>query len=339
MKNKRLIYIIIGIVATIIVVLTLLLVNKERTKDKEETKTPDFLLDTTLQKSEDLEISEMKKTPDISESAPLYYIEDTTNVSQVEEFIDNLGYNYERNKAVVENHFTWGDESSDAFFSYSTENNILDISIRAEVKSVTKLNRDNAENIMNSYLNSLGLDYEYHLAKIASTSESYTIYLNRMLGDYPIETSNQYGYTDYLLFSSDGKLEYAQLLFAKFTNKLNYNVPLINTEDLLDVINESEYPKQIRVDDLDFIQSAETEGNTYMEGPFDDTTETVIATVKDCAPTDISLVYFYPKQTGIYILPTYKLSCISTATYENSEYSVSSIVYTNAVSPEYVSSE
>lgn len=328
-----------GIIATAIVVTVLLLVNKEKVQDKEETKTPDFLLDTTLQNSEDLEISEMKKTPDISSSAPLYYVEDTTNVSQVEGLIDNLGYSYERNKAIVENHFTWGDENSDAFFSYSTENNILDVNIRTEIKSVTKLNRDNAEKIMNSYLNSLGLDYEYHLVKIVSTSESYTIYLSRMLGDYPIETENQYGYTDYLLFSSDGKLEYAQLLFAKFTNRLNYNVPLIDIEDLLAVINESEYPKQIRVDDLDFIQSTETEETTYMEGPYDNTTETVIDTVKDCTPTDISLVYFYPKQTGIYILPTYKLSCISTAIYENSEYSVSSIVYTNAVSPEYVSSK
>lgn len=328
-----------GIIATAIVVIVLLLVNKEKVQDKEETKTPDFLLDTTLQNSGDLEISEMKKTPDISSSAPLYYVEDTTNVSQVEGLIDNLGYSYERNKAIVENHFTWGDENSDAFFSYSTENNILDVNIRTEIKSVTKLNRDNTEEIMNSYLNSLGLDYEYHLVKIVSTSESYTIYLSRMFGDYPIETGNQYGYTDYLLFSSDGKLEYAQLLFAKFTNRLNYNVPLIDVEDLLAVINESEYPKQIRVDDLDFIQSTETEETTYMEGPYDNTTETVIDTVKDCTPTDISLVYFYPKQTGIYILPTYKLSCISTAIYENSEYSVSSIVYTNAVSPEYVSSK
>jgi hypothetical protein len=339
MKNKKLILIIIGIIAIAIITVVALLLKKDTTSQEGEIKVPDSLLDSTLEQSDDLQISEMEKTPDLSASAPLYYAEEITNVSQVEEFIDNLGYSYERNKAVTDNYYTWGDENSDAIFGYSTGDNILDVNIRTEIKALTQLNKDNAESVVTSYLNSLGLDYDYHLSKMVASEEYYTIYLNRMLGDYPIETGNQYGYTDYLLFSSDGQLKYAQLLFVKFTNKLNYNVPLIDTDDLLSVINEAEYPKQIRVDDLDFIQSSEAEETTYMEGPYDDTTETVIATVNDCTPTDISLVYYYPKQTGIYILPTYKLSCISTATYEDSEYSVSSIVYTNAVSPEYISSE
>ena len=76
-----------------------------------------------------------------------------------------------------------------------------------------------------------------------------------------------------------------------------------------------------------------------MEGEYSDATSTVIESVQDCNPTDISLVYYYPEATGVYILPAYKLTCLSTAIYEGTEYSVPAIVYTNAVSPEYISAE
>jgi len=337
MKNKRLI-LTIGVVIAVALIATMVILLVKNTTPEEQGKDPDFLINSSIQES-NLEISEFETEEQLDNSLPLYYIEDITNVSVVEEFIDTLGFEYERNKAVVENHFTWGDEDTEAFFNYSTEDNILDIMIREDIRSVVKLTRDNAETVVNSYLNSLGLEYEYKLNKMVPSGEDTILYLSRMLEGYPIETPNTYGATDHLMFSERGNLVYAQLLFAKFTNKLNYNVPLIDVDDLMKVINEEEYPKEIRVDDVDFIEGSENVETSYIEGEFSSEVVDIIDTVSDCNPMDISIVYYYPRQTGIYLLPAYKLNCVSTATYEETEYSISSIVYTNAVSPEYISSE
>jgi len=340
MKNKKLILILVGIIVIGLIVL-MVIILKDNDTEGGEIKTPDFLLETSIQQKDDLIISKMEDIPRLSPSSSIYYVEDITNVSAVEKFINNLGFDYKRNKAVVENHFSWGDEDSTAYFNYFTETNVLSINIRQSVKAVIPLTRDNAEEIVNRYLNGAGLDYEYKMLKIESLENSTNVYLSRMLGEYSIEMNNQYGATDSLIFSERGELIYAELLFAKFTNKMDYKIPLIDTRDLLTVINDAKYPKEIRVDDVNFLDEevVELKEPSQIEGEYGDTASMVIGTVQDCNPTEISLIYYYSGTRGGYILPTYKLTCISKATYEGIEYFIPSVVYTNAISPEYISAE
>ena len=339
--NKKKWMLIVGGIVAIIIITIIIITLKTSIEEKGEIVKPDFLLETSIQQKDDLTISKMEDIPELSPASPIYYAEDITNVAAVEELIDNLGFSYKRNKAIVDNHFSWGDENSTAYFNYFTETNTLSINIRESIKAVTPLTRDNAEEIINRYLNGIGLDYEYKMIKIENEEDYTHIYLSRILGEYPIETDNQYGATDYLMFSDRGELVYAELLFAKFTNKLNYNIPLIGTADLLSLINEPEYPKEIRVDDVGFLDDTVLKpmGILQIEGEYSDSTSTVIESVQNCNPTDISLVYYYPEAVGVYVLPTYKLTCISTVNHEEIEYSVPSVVYTNAVSPEYISAE
>jgi hypothetical protein len=339
--NKKKWILVVGGVITVITITIVILALKTSIQEENEIVKPDFLLEPSIEQGEDLTILEMGDIPRLSSSSAIYYAEDITNVSAVENLIDNLGFSYKRNKAIVDNHFSWGDEDSTAYFNYFTETNILSLNIKKSIKAVLPLTRDNAEEIVNRYLNGIGLDHEYKMIKIENEEDCTHIYLSRILGGYPVETNNQYGATDYLMFSDRGELIYAELLFAKFTNQFNYNIPLIDTKDLLSLINEPEYPKEIRVDDVDFLDDTVLKpvGAYQMEGEYSDATSTVIESVQDCNPTDISLVYYYPEATGVYILPTYKLTCLSTAIYEGTEYSVPAIVYTNAVSPEYISAE
>lgn len=337
MKNKKLILIIGGIAIIATVAIAVIFLTKGDSLIEEPKKTPDFLLETSIGEN-DFQVTDTRDLDNLDSSASIYFTEDITNVSTVEKLIDTMGFNFERNKSTVETHFSWGDENSDAYFNYFPETNILKINVRTSIKAVINLTRDNAEEVVNRYLNSLGLNYEYEMIKMETTTDTNTVYMSRMLDGYPVETSNRYGATDYLMFSDHGELMYAELLFAKFTNEFNYDVPLIDTEDLLTVINDAGYPKEIRVDDVDFINTT-VPTTTYIEGEYSDSVSTVLETVKDCNPTDISLIYYYPQEVGVYVLPTYKINCISAVTYKDSEYSVPSVVYTNAVSPEYISAE
>lgn len=337
MEKRQKILIIAG-VAIVVIAIGIILVIVLTKHNEEETKgeTPDFLVETPVNTDSELSVSENSDLKEDTTSASMYYAEQLTNISAVESFISKLGFNLDNNDTGTGDHFSWGSSEKGVIFNYSTADNVLEFNITKTSSKTSSIDINDIESDINKYLKNLGLSYDYSVIKLSNSNGETTVYLSRMIGDYPLETMDIYGATDTLTFSEDGDLIYGKLLFAKLTNKQNYILPLITLDDLWTNINDEEYPKEMRIDELSFLDST-AESTGYEEGEYQDSYDTVSSTIKDCSPDSVSLVYMYPGYVDSYVLPTYKLVCISSATYNNTEYSVSTTVYTNAVSPDYIS--
>ena len=111
-----------------------------------------------------------------------------------------------------------------------------------------------------------------------------------------------------------------------------YKLPVIDVNYLSSVINEDVYPKEI-ISDLSGIY--ETLDLPYLS----DEWVNIENSLNNCEVVGGEIIYLYSDASQNYLLPVYKLESFCEVTYEDSEYSVPATVYTNAVSPEYISAE
>jgi hypothetical protein len=173
--------------------------------------------------------------------------------------------------------------------------------------------------------------WEYRLnSKVVYPDGSTIYYANRKLPDgLLLETSDLYNETDYLTLQN-GKIVSGRILLTEFIDTEKY-VPVLNFKELSKYINLSDYPKSLYFNQgkLATILSIEDE---YLN---DEILE-LQKEITDCRATGNKTVYLYKSFSQELLTPVFKLDLECSLEYQNSEYSVPSVAYVNAIDPNYV---
>ncbi len=175
-------------------------------------------------------------------------------------------------------------------------------------------------------------DYKFN-SKVPYPDGSTVYYANRKLPNgLLLETADLYNETDYLTLK-DGKIVSGKILLTEFIDTGKY-VPTLGFEELSKYINLSEYPKSIHLNPgkIATILSIEDE---YLN---DEILE-LQREITDCRATGSKMVYLYKSFSQELLTPVFKLGLECTVEYQNTEYSVPSTAYVNAIEPNYVTTQ
>lgn len=270
----------------------------------------------------DVDISSMEIEPD-QKDVPVYFVEPKIHISQVEELISKLSLSLERKDIVRDSYVQWSDGSNS--FTYDS----IQDTVSFQLTEGIPLER-NEEAFSTFFSRYFDLEYDFTLINEKKNLDGgVTYYASRNLGDIHIQFGANYEYSDILKFNKEGDLESGILLLAEI-EEYDFYLPIVGEKELREIVNIERYPKEHFVDTSVLMDMLNID---YL----DDSWTEIEESVSDCTGGSSELIFLYKNSNQGYLLPVFKIFSTCKVVKSNSEYSVPTTFYVNAVNPSYVS--
>ncbi len=262
-----------------------------------------------------------------SENYPLY---ETKSINtSIQTFMSSIGIDYAREETLDDNQEKWSAENS--FVSFDKTTSYLQFSFESPVNSSSDLTTSSG---ISSWMEEhFGMEKEYEIVNMESQDNGDTyVYADMKLGDIKLEFKGRDDKSSlFLILNDSGDILGGAILLLEFAES-KYTVPVIDAEELSLYINNELYPKDIVPDFSGIYNSI---GLSYLSNDWIEIKENL----DNCSIISGEIIYLYADDSQKYVLPVYKLESVCEVTYNTEIYSVPSVVYTNAVDPDYVSTE
>ena len=256
-----------------------------------------------------------------------YYNVEATNVS-VPTFISKLNIKLIREETGVENVKRWVKDTS--YVSYDLTSNYLQFEFSTPIPSTSDLT--SSKGVSDWIYENLKLELACKIDNVFQSGSFQYVYANILLEDTTVDFKGRDDkFSLFFILNSRGDIKSGGLLLLDIA-KEKYMLPLIDYNYLQSVINEEIYPKEIF---SDFGSISDTLELSYISNDW----EKIEESLDNCNVTEGKVIYYYSDNEQRYLLPVYKLQSFCEVTYQEEIYIVPSTIYTNAVSPEYISAE
>jgi len=320
--KKRTLIIIVGVGIVMILAGIFFLLRK----NKKENQYPEEIIEMDSIGTTDEEIVLDNETI-FSSGDYEYYKVEATNVS-IPTFMSNLGIKLIREETGIDNVKRWVKGTS--YVSYDLTNNYLQFEFNTPIPSTSDLT--SSRGISDWIYENLKLNLACKIDNILQSDSSQYVYANILLEDTIIDFKGRDDkFSLFFILNPQGDIKGGGILLLNII-KEKYVLPLVDYSYLQSVINEEIYPKEVFPD---FGSISDTLELSYMSDDWEDIEESL----NNCRVTEGEMVYYYSNNEQEYLLPAYKLESFCEITYQEELYTVPATIYTNAVSPEYISAE
>lgn len=258
-------------------------------------------------------------------------VSDTVSVSAIEEMIKELGLDLTLGNEEEGSHYYWTDNKGNSFQYFLLRNSLVfNVADGIPWNEVT-LTNNSFSAFVGQYFD---VSWDYELTHTLSFPEGREVFYARRLleGGIGIEmTPNLYQETDHLILGN-GRIFSGEIFLTHFFDT-GIRVPLLNSSELSEYVNNPSYPKiiDVRPDDIATVLG--------LDNSYPDINMEVLElqqSVDNCKATDYSVVYLYKTFDQTLLVPTYRLIMNCKLMYKGLEYSVPAVGYVNAVDPQYI---
>lgn len=322
MKNRKLLFIIIAVIALLSMGIFLFLYLKSRGNKEKllEKPIPQKSLTST---KENISV-EIKKIDSKRENYPLYSVSSDVKLAHVEKLAKKFGF---RPVSSGDNGYYFWRRESDIIL-YSVVSNIVNI-LGKDILNITDKESISVETFSNIAKEYFEGDWEYGLFQEKKFPEGISEYRvsRKLQEDLYVQMREGLNETDKIQIQ-DGKVIYAQFMLSNFV-KTDEHVTLISKEALERYIKDNKYPKEIIPETS--ILPTELDIDPY-------SSEYLKATEKltDCISDSVSVIYYYKYMEQGLLTPIYKVLARCDANYKDKKYQIPVTILTNAINPKYI---
>ena len=322
-KKQKLI---IGIVGGCLVIIVTLMISVLTKKDKTD-EYPSKTVSIESVKTDDTELN-IKNGINVSNEKNYHYYKLSPVDTSIQTFMSKLGIDLKKQDVQSEYLSLWS--TGESYVSFDSSNNYLQFSLEDPI--AVRYDLTNNIGIEKWMKDIFEVDQKYEILESYDNGESQYIYGNILLENIKVEFKGRDDKATILLILDNwGYLKGGSIVLFG-TIEEEYSLPSIDIETLSSVINDAIYPKEVFPDVSGLYDSIDL---PYISQEWRD----IENSADSCEIVDGEIVYLYSDSFQSYLLPVYKLDAFCEVYYEEESYSVPAIVYTNAVSPEYISSE
>jgi len=327
-RKKRAIIIIIIIVILLAIISFLYFLSK-----KEEEKYPETpIIQETLYGYEEDPIDMSNLPYKKYEPYKIFKISNSVNLEAVERMVKSINYDMVLTKE--EGIYYHWDDSNGNLVTYSLSQNKVKFDLKEGINwNESELDKNSFTKFVREYFNK-EWDYDEVIKKNLG-SGMLIYYANRLTEDgVRIEMPSSFSETDSLIMR-DGKIVSGDILLVDFIDFGTY-APLLDTRELAEYINMSEYPKTINIDlyhVLPVFSDFITNPNPYLDPLVRD----IIEGEKNCRGLETDVVYYYTNFDHNFLTPVFKLYLECEYEYMNQEYYFVGTGYASAIDPSYIS--
>lgn len=258
---------------------------------------------------------------------PLLGVSNSVILEDIEKFVLQLDPKMKKTSSVEGKFYRW--DNKDSYVIYELEQNTVLFNMS---NGITWNEADISSYTFKTFFKQyFGKEWEFKLSLSDKDYDGFTVYYaNRLFQDYPIQTNEYKGQTDYLAFKN-GKIAHGKILLTEFFDTKK-SLPLLNSNNLERYINLENYPKEI-YPNYSTLEETVLSEVSYLSDSFMDVTETL----SNCTGDSVETIYLYKNFKQEFLTPVYKIDLQCEIMYKETKYTIPATGYVNAVDPEYIS--
>lgn len=280
--------------------------------------------------------------------ANAYTIKKVDHSELIQQFLNKIGKGFWRKRSYDGVFYVWAKDANENFYiaDYDPVNSQLFLRFEDPVELeglsdvTSRLASSPASILEKVFYEYFDMSFNFDEPKVSTFNRETRIEARRLVDGIPLEVPGRSGYTDYLILDQGGRLKEANFLLLELEDASR--VDLFSVELLGQVINRSDYPKDVIVDlpiglDLTSLGYEPYDyASDFLGDPPPLDLEDVQLTPETCKVTSIELVYYFVRTTTEKLTPSYKVLCRGEVDVKGKQYSVPVTIFSNAIDPELV---